>query len=302
MTAQILDGKTLAATIKKEIKQQISAIMAEKSEEKSEEKSAEKSAVPCIAVVQVGNDPASSVYIAQKEKACLEVGMQFRKVALPADTTLQALLAQINSLNNDNTVDGFIVQFPLPSHFSQKDVSVILAAVSPKKDIDCLHPHNIGLIMDGTANFLPCTPGGIVRLLQHYDIPIAGKHCVIIGRSRIVGKPMGILMLNQHATVTYCHSKTTNITEICQQADILISAAGVPRLVTANMIKPGSVLVDVGINRIEPNNPANRKICGDIDFDECAKKAAYITKVPGGVGPMTVVMLMVNTLQARSIV
>ncbi|MCL1987871.1 MAG: bifunctional 5,10-methylenetetrahydrofolate dehydrogenase/5,10-methenyltetrahydrofolate cyclohydrolase [Firmicutes bacterium] len=278
--AQILDGKLLANIIKNDLKQQISTM---------EQK-------PCIAVVQVGENPASTVYISQKEKACIEVGMQFRKVALPEQITQADMLAQIEQLNTDNAVHGFIVQFPLPNHLNAQQ---ILRAVSPTKDIDCLHPLNMGLVVDDNADFLPCTPAGVIKLIDHYNIEIAGKNCVIIGRSRIVSKPLGIMLLHRHATVTYCHSRTKNLSEICQTADILISAAGVARLVTADMIKQDSILVDIGINRIEPNNPNNRKICGDIVFDECEKKAAYITKVPGGVGPMTVAMLMVNTLKAR---
>jgi len=251
---------------------------------------------PCMAVVQVGDDPASTIYIAQKEKACAEVGINFKKVSLPGNISNDAMLAEIDTLNNDSNVHGYMVQQPLPK---QLDVDEILTTIAPHKDVDCLHPYNVGMISEGRGTLLPCTPAGVIALLDAYNIGLEGKHCVILGRSRIVGKPLGMMMLGKNATVTYCHSRTKNVAEICRQADVLAVAIGRAKFVTADMIKEGCVLVDVGINRIDGGSAAKgKKICGDIDYDGCFKKASYITPVPGGVGPMTVALLISNAFSA----
>ena len=282
--AQILDGKAQAAKMKTQLKERIAKIGGEK---------------PCMAVVQVGDDPASTIYINQKERACAEVGITYKKVALPDNISQSAMLAEIDALNNDPTVHGFIVQQPLPS---QLDVDEVVDRVCPSKDVDCLHPYNVGLATEpygksanGKELLLPCTPAGVIELLDAYDINLHAKHCVVVGRSRIVGKPMGMLMLGRNATVTYCHRWTDDITPYTQKADVLVVAIGVAKHIKADMIKPGCVLVDIGINRL-----SDKKICGDIDFDGCFEKASYITPVPGGVGPMTVAMLMANVLKAWS--
>ena len=275
----ILDGKAQAAKIKDDVKKQISSIPA----------AAQK---PCMAVVQVGDDPASTIYIRQKEKACAEVGMDFKKVSLPGDISQKAMLAEIDALNNNSNIHGFMVQQPLPK---QLDTDEVVDRIIPNKDVDCLHPYNVGLVSEGRAALLPCTPAGVIALLDAYDINLEGKHCVILGRSRIVGKPLGMMMLAKNATVTYCHSRTKDLAEITKQADVLAVAIGHAKFLTADMIKPGCVLVDVGINRLE-----GKKICGDIDYDGCLEKASYITPVPGGVGPMTVAMLVANGLKAWS--
>ena len=274
--AQLLDGKAQAAVIRQQVKERIDSI-----------KTGTK---PAMAVVQVGKDPASTVYINQKEKLCNEVGIAFRRVSLPDDITREDMLAEIDKLNTDDTIHGFLVQQPLPSHLNTDEV---VDRILPSKDVDCLHPYNVGLVSEGNAALLPCTPAGIINLLDANGINLSGKHCVILGRSRIVGKPLGMLMLAKDATVTYCHSRTANLAEITRQADILAVAIGSPNFVTADMVKPGCVLVDVGINRL-----ADKKLCGDIDFEGCFEKASHITPVPGGVGPMTVAMLIENGLKA----
>lgn len=272
--AQILDGKAQAAVIKEQVQSSIAGLNNK----------------PCMAVVQVGDDPASTVYIRQKEKACAEVGIEFLKISLPGGISRESMLAEIDKLNNDPAVHGFIVQQPLPK---QLDTDEVVDRIDPKKDVDCLHPYNVGLVSEGTGTLLPCTPAGVLALLDAYSIGLEGKHCVILGRSRIVGKPLGMMMLSRDATVTYCHSRTKNLADITRQADILAVAIGRANFVTADMIKPGCVLVDVGINRL-----ASNKLCGDIDYEGCFEKASYITPVPGGVGPMTVAMLMANGLKA----
>ena len=279
--ALILDGKAQAAIIKEQVQTSIKNIPDNKEK-------------PCMAIVQVGDDPASTIYIRQKEKACNEVGMTFKKVALPEDITQEAILAEIDALNNDPTVSGFMVQQPLPSHL---DADEIVERTIPHKDVDCLHPHNVGLAAESRGSLLPCTPAGVMELLDAYNINLGGKHCVVMGCSRIVGKPLGLMMLNRGATVTYCHSRTENLPEITKQADVLAVAIGSPKFVTADMIKPGCVLIDVGINRIEDGSNGN-KICGDVDYEDCLNKTSYITPVPGGVGPMTVAMLVLNGLKA----
>ncbi|MCL2398166.1 MAG: bifunctional methylenetetrahydrofolate dehydrogenase/methenyltetrahydrofolate cyclohydrolase FolD [Defluviitaleaceae bacterium] len=279
---QILDGKAQATKIKEQVKAQIAEIT-----------NLDK---PTMAVVQVGDDPASTVYIRQKEKACAEVNMNFKKVSLPNDISQQAMLAEIDALNTDPAVHGFMVQQPLPS---QLNTDEIVERIDPRKDVDCLHPYNSGLIAENRGVLLPCTPAGIVALLDAYNIDLEGKHCVILGRSRIVGKPLGMLMLNRNATVTYCHSRTKNLSSICQQADVLAVAIGRPKFVTADMIKDNCVLIDVGINRLDDiDSSTGKKLCGDVDYEGCFEKTSYITPVPGGVGPMTVAMLVANGLKA----
>ena len=279
--AQILDGKVQAVVIKERIKNRISALS---------EEMAGSFIRPCMAVVQVGADPASTIYIRQKERACAEVGLDFRKISLPGDITREAMLAEIDKLNDDKNVHGFMVQQPLPP---QLDTDEVVERISPRKDVDCLHPFNVGLVSEKRALLLPCTPAGVIELLDAYGINLEGKHCVIIGRSRIVGKPLGMMMLGRNATVTYCHSCTNNLAEITKQADVLAVAIGRAKFLSSDMIKPGCVLVDVGINRLEDG-----KICGDINYEDCFEKASYITPVPGGVGPMTVAMLVANGLKA----
>jgi len=277
--AILLDGKAQAKVIKDKARDKIKAEISD--------------VRPSMAVVQVGADPASTIYINQKEKACTEVGITFRRINLPEDIIQESMLAEIDKLNDDNSLHGYLVQQPLPKHL---DTDAVVDRIDPKKDIDCLHPYNVGLVSEGRGTLMPCTPYGVINLLDAYNINLDGKHCVIVGRSRIVGKPLGMMMLNRNATVTYCHSRTKNLADICRQADVLAVAIGRANFVTADMIKDGCVLVDVGINRL--NGEKNKKICGDVDFNGCFEKASYITPVPGGVGPMTVAMLMANALKA----
>ena len=246
-----------------------------------------------LAVVIVGDNPASRVYVNSKKKACEEVGFNSYEYALPEETTQQELLDLVEELNNDEKVNGILVQLPLPK---QIDENAIINAISPDKDVDAFHPFNVGKIMIGEYAFLPCTPAGIMELIDSTGVEIAGKSCVVIGRSNIVGKPMSMLLLHRSGTVTVCHSKTKNLKEICQNADILVAAVGRPNFVTGDMVKEGAVVIDVGINRMEDG-----KLCGDVNFAEAEKKASYITPVPGGVGPMTIAMLMKNTLTAAMI-
>ena len=273
--AILMDGKVQANIVKQQVKASILKITSGK---------------PSMSVVQVGNDPASTVYIKHKEKACAEVGILFNRVSLPENISEADLLSEIDKINNDTSVHGFLIQQPLPRHIN---TDIVVEKINPNKDIDCLHPYNTGLVSEQRGFLLPCTPLGIINLLDAYNIDLEGKHCVIIGRSRIVGKPLGMMMLGRNATVTYCHSKTKNLSEITKQADILTVAIGQEGFLTADMIKPGCVLVDVGINRRK-----NNKLCGDADFESCFEKASYITPVPGGVGPMTVAMLIANGLKA----
>ena len=245
---------------------------------------------PALAVIIVGDDPASKIYVRNKKRACEEIGIKSIEFALPTNTSENELLNLIDALNKRPDVNGILVQMPLPPHINEK---IIIAHINPIKDVDAFHETNVGKIMIGNFKFLPCTPAGIIHLLDESNIEISSKHCVIIGRSNIVGKPLAMLMLHRDATVTICHSKTKNLTEICKTADILIAAVGKANFVTSNMIKPGTVVVDVGINRCE-----NGKICGDVDFEHVKNIASYITPVPGGVGPMTISMLMKNTITA----
>ena len=287
----ILDGKQIAQTIRAELREEIQALIAQGLR------------VPKLAVVIVGHNPASETYVANKIKACAEVGMEAERIALEADITENQLLAEVERLNNDPTIDGFIVQLPLPEHISE---TTIMSAIDRRKDVDGLTPENVGRTVQGLPSIISATPRGIRELLARYQIPTEGKHVVVIGRSNIVGKPIAMLLMQRpylslpgmsaaslgDATVTICHSKTRDLKSICLTADIIIVAAGSPKLLTADMVKEGATIIDVGINRVDG------KLVGDVDFANVAPKAAYITPVPGGVGPMTIVSLLQNTLQA----
>ncbi len=275
--AQIIDGKAVAAYVKGKAADEVKVLR-------------EKGIDVCLAVILVGNDPASTVYVANKRKDCDQLNIVSKEYALPEETTMDELLSLINELNNDDSVHGILCQLPLPRHL---DETKVLNAISPVKDVDAFHPENVGRIMMGKYDFLPCTPAGIMEMLDYYKIDATGKNCVVIGRSNIVGKPMAMLMLHANATVTICHSRTKNLPEICRTADILIAAVGRADFVTRDMVKEDAVVIDVGINRNE-----NGKLCGDVKFDEVSKIASMITPVPGGVGPMTRAMLMCNTVTA----
>ena len=275
--AMIIDGKAVSAATRADI-------AAEVSELKS------KGVTVGLAVIIVGDDPASRVYVNNKKKACAELGMLSEEYALPADTTNEELLGLIRELNGRRDINGILCQLPLPKHLDEK---AVINAISPEKDVDAFHPVNVGGIMTGDYTFLPCTPAGVMQMLRHYNIETQGKHCVVIGRSNIVGKPMAMLMLHANATVTICHSRTADLKEMCRQADILIAAVGKPKFVTADMVKKGAVVIDVGMDRDE-----NGKLCGDVDFAAVEPVASAISPVPGGVGPMTISMLMRNTLTA----
>ncbi len=272
--ATIIDGKALAAKVKAGVAQ--------------EAKSLERQ--PGLAVILVGNNPASRTYVTSKEKDCQDCGFLSFEYKLPEETQEAELLGLIEQLNNDPKVDGILVQMPLPK---QLDEQKVINAISAEKDVDGFHPINVGRLVIGEAAFLPCTPAGVMEMLKEYEIPVRGKHCVVLGRSNIVGKPMSSLLLQQDGTVTTCHSKTPNMAEITRQADILVSAVGKVNLVTADMVKDGAVVIDVAMNRNDQG-----KLCGDVDYAEVAKKASYITPVPGGVGPMTRAILMKNILTA----
>ncbi len=245
---------------------------------------------PGLAVVIVGDDPASRVYVNNKKKACEAVGFVSEEYALPAETTQEELLALVETLNNKPDINGILVQLPLPKHLDDK---AVIAAINPQKDVDAFHAVNAGKIMLGEYDFLPCTPAGVMEMLHSYQIPVEGKECVVIGRSNIVGKPMGMLLLHENGTVTICHSRTKNLAEVCRRADILVAAVGIPKFVKADMVKEGAVVIDVGMDRDE-----NGKLCGDVDFENVKEKCSFITPVPGGVGPMTIATLMKNTLKA----
>ena len=275
--ATIIDGKMLSLKLKEEMKGRIAQMK-------------EEGIVPKLVVVLVGNDSASQVYVRNKHKSCGEVGIESEVITMPEETTQQELLEVVERLNQDNSVDGILVQLPLPKQIDEKTV---LRAIRPDKDVDGFHPVNIGLLSIGDECFAPATPSGIVVMLKEYGIEIAGKHCVIVGRSNIVGKPMAALMLKENATVTVCHSKTSNLAEITRQADILIVATGRRNTVTTDMVKEGVVVIDVGMNRNELG-----KLCGDVDFENVKEKASFITPVPGGVGPMTITELLESTILA----
>ena len=275
--AKILSGKEVSARIKEKLKAEVAALT-------------EKGVTPGLAVVIVGNDPASKVYVGRKEAMCAELGMYSEKYALPEDTAQSELLALIEKLNSDPNIHGILVQLPLPEPLDEK---AVIAAIAPQKDVDAFHPVNVGKIMIGDYDFVPCTPAGIMEIIAESGVEVEGKNCVVIGRSNIVGKPMSMLLLHKNGTVTICHSRTKNLAEITRNADILVAAVGRAHFVTADMVKPGAVVIDVGMNRLEDG-----KLVGDVDFDAVEPIVAAITPVPGGVGPMTISMLMRNTLTA----
>lgn len=275
--AQIISGKELAARIKQRVSEQVEELKA-------------GGVSPCLAVILVGDDPASAVYVRGKESDCQECGIESRMLRLPADTTQDQLLEQLKQLAKDDSVHGILVQLPLPA---QIDEQAVIAAIPPEKDVDGFSPVNVGRMMIGEECFLPCTPAGCIEMLKSTGAPIAGKRAVVLGRSNIVGKPAAMLLLRENATVTICHSRTEHLTELCAEADILVAAIGRAKFVTGDMVKPGAVVIDVGINRDE-----NGKLCGDVDFAAAEEKAGFITPVPGGVGLMTRAMLLVNTIQA----
>lgn len=277
MSAVMMDGKALSQKIR-------SQILTETNELKKQ------GIVPGLAVIIVGEDPASQIYVRNKERACEECGFYSEKYALPETTTQEELLALIDKLNHDPKINGILCQMPVPRHISEE---AVISAIDSRKDVDAFHPINVGKIMVGDFDFLPCTPAGAMELLDEYNVEINGKNCVVIGRSNIVGKPMSMLLLHRNGTVTICHSRTQDLKEICANADILVAAVGKAGFVTADMVKEGAAVVDVGINR-----NAEGKVCGDVCTAEAAEKAAFITPVPGGVGPMTITMLMKNTLKA----
>lgn len=276
--AQIINGKEVSAAVKAEVAEEAAKLREECGLKVG------------LAVVIVGNDPASRVYVNNKKKACEAVGFQSFEYALEENTTQEQLLDLVNVLNRDSRVNGILVQLPLPKHIDEK---TIINAISPDKDVDAFHPVNVGHIMIGDYSFLPCTPAGVMRLIESTGTDVAGKQCVVVGRSNIVGKPQAMLLLHKNGTVTVCHSKTKNLKEICLGADILVVAVGRANFITGDMVKEGAVVIDVGMNRLE-----NGKLCGDVEFESAEKKASYITPVPGGVGPMTIAMLMKNTLTA----
>lgn len=275
--AVIMDGKALSVKLKNSLKLKVEEL------KKNEIN-------PCLAVVIVGDNPASKIYVNNKKKSCEELGIKSLEYALPEDTTEAELLELINDLNNNTDVDGILCQLPLPEHICEKNV---INSISPEKDVDAFHPENVGHIMIGDYTFLPCTPAGVMEMLREYEIDVSGKTCVVVGRSNIVGKPMTMLLLKENATVTVCHSRTPDIAEFTKKADVLVSAVGKPGLITANMVKENAVVIDVAINRLE-----NGKLCGDVDFENVKEKASFITPVPGGVGPMTIATLMKNTVTA----
>lgn len=275
--AKIIDGKMISTMIKDECKERVLAL-------KEQKKSI------CLAVIQVGNDPASSVYVNNKKKACAYIGIESLSYELAQETTQEELLALIKELNERADVNGILVQLPVPKHI---DENAIIQAIDPKKDVDGFHPQSVGALCIGQPGFVSCTPAGIIELLKRSHVEIAGKSCVVVGRSNIVGKPMALLMLRENATVTVAHSKTKNLKEICKQADILIVAMGKPRYIDASYIKEGAVVIDVGIHRLE-----DKKLCGDVDFESASQMASAITPVPGGVGPMTIAMLMKNCVDS----
>ncbi len=285
MNATIIDGKAIAAQVRSEVAAKVSALK-------------EKGITPCLAVILVGENPASVSYVTGKQKALAEAGMADKSMHLPESTTEEELLQIIEKLNNDDSVHGILVQLPLPKHINEEKV---ILAISPKKDVDGFHPENVGNLVIGKKAFLPCTPHGIIVLLQKMGIETSGKHAVVIGRSNIVGKPVAILLARKetNCTVTICHTGTKNMAEITKQADILIAAAGKPHTVTKDMIKPGAVVIDVGVNRIpDATKKSGFRLIGDCDFEDLKETASFITPVPGGVGPMTIAMLMQNTLEA----
>lgn len=274
--AQLIDGKLISAQIKDELKAEVASLK-------------EKGIVPCLAVIQVGNDPASSVYVNNKKKACAYIGIESLAYELEENISQEELLTIIDELNHNDMVNGILVQLPLPKHI---DEEAVIKAIAPEKDVDGFHPETVGNMCIGSKGFLPCTPAGVIQLLKRSNIEIEGKECVVIGRSNIVGKPMALLLLRENGTVTITHSRTKDLKEITKRADILVAAIGKPKFVTADYVKEGAVVIDVGIHR-----NADNKLCGDVDFDDVVDKVSAITPVPGGVGPMTIAMLMNNCVE-----
>ena len=277
MSAKIINGKEIAAIIKNQAAKEAAAL-------------AEAGRAPCLAVILVGEDPASKVYVNNKKKACAACGITSLEFLFPEETPQETLLEKIAALNADPAVDGILCQLPLPKHM---DKLAVLEAISPAKDVDGFHPVNVGRLLTDAPGFLPCTPAGIIEMLKHENIPIAGKRAVMVGRSKIVGKPAAALLLRENATVTVCHSFTENLKEETLRADILVAAVKIPRFITADMVKPGAAVIDVGIHRLEDGG-----LCGDVDFEGVKEVAGAISPVPGGVGPMTIAMLMKNTVEA----
>lgn len=279
--SNIIDGKAVSQSVKDRIKEEVAQLK-------------EKYGVTAgLAVIIVGDDPASRIYVNNKKKACEYVGFDSYEYALPEETTENELLELVSKLNNDDRIDGILCQLPLPKHI---DENVIINNIAPNKDVDAFHPVNVGKIMIGDYSFLPCTPAGVMELIASTGVDIKGKECVVVGRSNIVGKPMSMLLLHKSGTVTICHSKTKDLKAECKRADILVAAVGVPNLIKGDMIKEGAVVIDVGMNRLD-----NGKLCGDVEFETASKVAGHITPVPGGVGPMTIAMLMQNTLTAAKV-
>lgn len=275
--AQKIDGKLISRQIKDELKTEVEKLHAQGKE-------------ICLAVIQVGNDPASTVYVGNKKKACEYIGIKSLSYELPEETTEEELLSVIEKLNQDDAVHGILVQLPVPAHISEEK---IINAISPKKDVDGFHPASVGALSIGQKGFVSCTPAGVIQLLKRSGVEIAGKECVVVGRSNIVGKPMAMLLLRENGTVTVCHSKTENLKEVCRRADILVVAVGRPKMIDASYVREGAVVIDVGIHRDE-----NNKLCGDVDYASVEPVAGAITPVPGGVGPMTIAMLMHNCVEA----
>lgn len=270
---KLIDGKAISTQIKDELKEEVAALK-------------EQGTTITLAVIQVGNDPASSVYVNNKKKACAYIGIESESYELPETTTEEELLSLVESLNQKDSVNGILVQLPLPEHI---DEDKVIRTISPKKDVDGFHPQSVGALCIGQPGYVSCTPAGIIQLLKRSNIEIAGKECVVIGRSNIVGKPMSLLLLRENATVTICHSKTKDLKEVCKRADILVVAIGKPKMINRDYVKAGATVIDVGIHRME-----NGKLCGDVDFDDVSFVAGAMTPVPGGVGPMTIAMLMYN--------
>lgn len=277
---KLLNGKEVSARVKGELRDEVNRLK-------------EKGILPGLAVIIVGDDPASRVYVNNKKKACAEIGIYSEEHALPAETTEEELISLIQELNTRPEISGILCQLPVPKHICEERV---LLAIDPKKDVDAFHPVNVGKIMIGDYDFLPCTPAGVMELIRESGIDPSGKECVVVGRSNIVGKPQAMLLLHAHGTVTICHSRTKNLSEVTKRADILVAAVGKANFITADMVKDGAVVIDVGMNRNDEG-----KLCGDVDFDGVKEKCAAITPVPGGVGPMTIAMLMKNTVRAAQL-
>lgn len=276
--AEIIDGKLVSSVMRESLKSEVLAFKTDSDKTVG------------LAVILVGNDPASAVYVRNKHRACEQVGIDSYQIELPESTSEEELLATIDRLNSDDKINGILVQLPLPKHISEKKV---IERIDPKKDVDAFHPENVGRIMIGNYTFLPCTPAGIIALLDYYKVNIEGKNCVVIGRSNIVGKPMSLLLTERNGTVTLCHSRTQGLKEICKNADLIVVAIGKAEFLTADMVKEGAIVIDVGINRL-----ADGRLVGDVHFDQVKEVASMITPVPGGVGPMTITMLLYNTLSA----